>query len=314
MKVKVLNFFRDFWKQRSIQMFVLIGIAFIVVFNYIPMIGILMAFKNYNIVTGIKGLFTSEWVGFKYFIDFYKGYNFGDLIRNTLVISILKLVFTFPLPILLALIVNEIKVPAIKKLVQTSSYLPYFISWVIVTGFVQIFMNRNGIVNTLMISASRIDQPISFLTESKYFLPIAIISSCWKDTGWWAILFLASITGIDPELYEAARIDGAGRLQCIRFITMPGIRSTVTVVLILALGNLLGGGLSGSNFEQCYLLGNAGNAAVSDIIQTYVMDVGLTKGHYSYAAAVGLCQSVVSVTLVMISNAVSRKVTGEGLF
>lgn len=314
MKAKAQSFWKEFWKQRSIQMFVIVGILFLIVFNYIPMIGILMAFENYNVVTGIRGLFTSEWIGFKHFIDFYQGYNFWSLIRNTLVLSILKLIFTFPLPILLALVVNEIKIPLIKKVVQTSSYLPYFISWVIVTGFVQIFLQRNGVVNTLMMSGGVIDQPISFLTDSRYFIQIAIISSCWKDTGWWAILFLASITGIDPELYEAAKIDGAGRLQCIRYITMPGIRSTVTVVLILALGNLLGGGLSGSNFEQCYLLGNAGNASVSDIIQTYVMDVGLTKGHYSYAAAVGLCQSVVSVTMVLVSNHVSRKITGDGLF
>lgn len=314
MKAKAQSFWKEFWKQRSIQMFVIVGILFLIVFNYIPMIGILMAFENYNVVTGIRGLFTSEWIGFKHFIDFYQGYNFWSLIRNTLVLSILKLIFTFPLPILLALVVNEIKIPLIKKVVQTSSYLPYFISWVIVTGFVQIFLQRNGVVNTLMMSGGVIDQPISFLTDSRYFIQIAIISSCWKDTGWWAILFLASITGIDPELYEAAKIDGAGRLQCIRYITMPGIRSTVTVVLILALGNLLGGGLSGSNFEQCYLLGNAGNASVSDIIQTYVMDVGLTKGHYSYAAAVGLCQSAVSVTMVLVSNHVSRKITGDGLF
>lgn len=308
------GFWRGFWKQRSIQVFVLIGMLFIVVFNYIPMIGILMAFEKYNIVTGVKGLFTSQWVGLKHFADFYNGYNFWKLIRNTLVMSMLKLLFSFPLPIILALMLNEIKKPWFKKLVQTTSYLPYFISWVIVTGFVQIFMQQNGVVNTLLMSMGQIEKPISFLTETRYFLPVAIVSSCWKDTGWWAILFLASMTGIDPTLYEAAEIDGAGRLQRIRHITLPGIAGTITVVLIMALGNLLGGGLSGSNFEQSYLLGNAGNSDVSDIIQTYVMEVGLSKGRYSYAAAVGLCQSIVSVVLVMVSNFISRKVTGSGLF
>ena len=314
MKAKAEGFWTTFWKQRSIQIFVLIGILFIIVFNYVPMVGILMAFEKYNIVTGVRGLFHSPWVGLKHFKDFYNGYNFWNLIRNTLVMSLLKLVFTFPLPILLALVLNEIKRPRFKKLVQTTSYLPYFVSWVIVTGFAQLFLQQNGVINTLMMKLGKTDKPISFLTESRYFLPIAIITACWKDTGWWAILFLASITGIDPVLYEAAEIDGAGRLQRIRHVTLPGIMPTLTVVLILALGNLLGGGLSGSNFEQSYLMGNAGNSDVSDIIQTYVMEVGLSKGRYSFAAAVGLCQSVVSLALVMASNYTSRKITGNGLF
>lgn len=314
MKAKSEGFWSAFWKQRSIQIFVLIGILFIIVFNYVPMVGILMAFEDYNIVTGVRGLFHSPWVGAKHFLAFCRSYNFWSLIRNTLVMSLLKLVFTFPLPILLALVLNEIKRPRFKKLVQTTSYLPYFVSWVIVTGFAQIFLQQNGVINTVMLKAGMIEKPISFLTDSGSFLPIAIITACWKDTGWWAILFLASITGIDPVLYEAAEIDGAGRLQRIRHVTLPGILPTVTVVLILALGNLLGGGLSGSNFEQSYLMGNAGNSDVSSIIQTYVMDVGLSKGRYSFAAAVGLCQSVVSLALVMVSNYTSRRVTGNGLF
>jgi len=303
-----------FWRQRHLQLFTLLGIAFLIIFSYIPMVGILMAFKNYDISTGVKGLFTSEWVGLKYFVEFFTDYNSLNIVRNTLVLSLVKMVFTFPLPILLALIVNEIKVGSVKRLVQTASYLPYFISWVIVAGFCQIFLQSNGVINSLLISLGVANEPLQFLTGSKYFIPIAVITSCWKDMGWWAILFLASMASVDPSLHEAAQIDGAGRIKRILHITLPGIRATVTVVLILALGNLLGGGLGGSNFDQSYLLGNPGNNDVSEIIQTYVMKVGLSKGRYAYAAAIGLCQSVISVLLVMTSNFFSKKVTGDGLF
>lgn len=181
------------------------------------------------------------------------------------------------------------------------------------TGFCQIFLQSNGVINNILMALGREDS-VPFLTAPQYFLPIVVITACWKDMGWWAILFLASITGIDPTLYEAAEIDGAGRLRRIWHITLPGIKGTITVVLIMAMGNLLGGGLSGSNFEQSYLLGNAGNIEASEIIQTYVMKVGLSNGRYSYAAAVGLFQSLISIILVMTSNFVSRKVSGNSLF
>ncbi len=308
------NFFRLFWRQRSLQVFALAGIAYLIIFHYIPMVGILMAFKKYKISSGIAGLFTSEWVGFKYFAEFASDYNFAEIIQNTLIMSVVKMIFTFPLPILLALVINEVRSMPLKKLVQTTSYLPYFISWVIVVGFCQLFLQSNGVINDIMMRLGLIDHAIPFLTGPQYFLPIVVITSCWKDMGWWAILFLAAITGIDPTLYEAAEIDGAGRLQKIWHITMAGIRGTVTVVLILALGNLLGGGLSGSNFEQSYLMGNAGNAEVSEILQTYVMKVGLANGRYAYAAAIGLCQSVISIILVLSSNFISKKISGNSLF
>lgn len=311
---KKKSIFYRLWNQRALQFFALIGVAYLIIFSYIPMVGILMAFKKYKITSGFMGIFTSEWVGLKYFVEFITDYNFGGIMANTLVMSLVKMVFTFPLPILLALVLNEVKIMPIKKLVQTTSYLPYFISWVIVTGFCQLFMQSNGIINDLLMKLGLVENSIPFLTASKYFLPIVVITACWKDMGWWAILFLASITGIDPTLYEAAQIDGAGRLQRIWHITMPGIKGTVTVVLIMAIGNLLGGGLSGSNFEQSYLLGNAGNIDASEIIQTYVMKVGLSNGRYSYAAAVGLFQSIIAIILVMTSNFVSKKVSGSSLF
>ena len=303
-----------FWRQRYMQIFALAGIAFIFIFNYMPMFGIIIAFKDYKITTGIAGMFTSPFVGLKWFNEFFTDYNCWNIIRNTLVMSVVKMAFTYPLPILLALLLNEIKVSGIKRVVQTASYLPYFISWVIVAGFTQIFLQSSGVINSILINTGSIANAIPFQTTPKYFLPTVVITAMWKDMGWWAILFLASIAGIDPTLYEAANIDGAGRLKRIWHITLPGIKGTITVVTILALGNLLGGGLSGSNFEQSYLLGTPGNISVSEIIQTYVMNVGLSKQRFSYAAAIGLCQSAISVMLVMTSNYLSKKVVGEGLF
>lgn len=303
-----------FWKQRYLQLFVLAGIAYILIFNYVPMVGLIIGFKDYKITSGLQGMFTSEWVGLKYFKEFFTDYKFPELMRNTLVLSILKLIFSFPIPIIFAVMLNEVKNKKAKKFIQTVSYLPYFVSWVIVAGLLRILASDTGIINDILMSLHLTSHPLELLTSPKYFTAVAVLTAIWKDTGWWAIVFLAAITGIDPTLYEAAEMDGATRIQRIRFITIPCIAGTVTVVLIMALGNLLGGGLSGSNFEQCYLLGNQGNMAVSDIIQTYVMRIGLSNGRYSFATAVGMFQSVISVTLVFISNFISKKISGNGLF
>ena len=302
------------WKQRSIQLFVLAGVIYIFVFHYLPMFGIIIGFKEYKVTSGIKGMFTSPWVGMKYFKEFFTDYKFPELFRNTMVLSISKLVISFPIPIIFAIMLNEVRNKKAKKFIQTVSYLPYFISWVIVYGLLQILCSESGTLNSLLIQAGAIDTPLTFLTSNRFFYGLCILTAVWKDTGWWTIIFLASITGIDPTLYDAAAVDGATRMQKIRYITLPGIAGTVTVVLILALGNLLGGGLSGSNFEQSYLFGNAGNIEVSDIIQTYVMRIGLSQARYSYATAVGLFQSAISVFLVYTSNFVSQKVSGNGLF
>jgi putative aldouronate transport system permease protein len=303
-----------FWRQRYLQAFVFFGLAFIFVFHYLPMVGILIAFKEFRIVDGFLGIFTNPSVGLKNFKEFIGDYKTPTIIKNTLVMSFVKLIFVFPLPILLALVLNEVHSKPIKRVVQTASYLPYFISWVIVSGFCTIFLNMDGVFNSAGISLGLIDKPLNFLTSKQYFLPVVLFTSIWKDTGWWAIIFLASIAGIDPTLYEVANIDGAGRLKRIWHITLPGISGTITIVTILAVGNLLGGGLSGSNFEQSYLLGNPGNIDVSDIIQTYVMRIGIAENRYSYAAAVGLMQSTISVTLIYFSNLIAKKISSQSLF
>jgi len=303
-----------FWKQRFLQVFVLVGVGFVIVFNYVPMFGLMMAFRKYSIASGIQGIFTSEWVGLKYFTEFITDYKTGTIIRNTLVMSFAKLILSFPVPILLALLLSEVRNKPLKRVIQTASYLPYFISWVIVSGFASIFFGLNGVVNTIGMNIGLIEEALPFLSGNKYFLPIVIGTAIWKDMGWWAIIFLASIAGIDPSQYESAEIDGAGRLQRIWYITLPGISGTITIVTILAVGNLLGGGLSGSNFEQAYLLGNAGNNEVSDIIQTYVMRVGSNENRYSYATAAGLMQSIISVILIYFSNQAAKKISGNSLF
>lgn len=304
---------KRFKKQGALQVFVLAGMLYLVVFNLVPMFGLLMGFKDYSISSGIKGIFTSEWVGLKYFKEFVTEYKFGRLVRNTVALSILKLIFTFPLPILFALMVNEIRNVKFKKLLQTCSYLPHFISWVIISSISYQFLSQSGIINTVL-EMLHLSEPIKFLTDAGLFWGVAVFLDVWKEMGWWAIIFLAAIVGISQDYYEAAQIDGATRLQRIRYITLPCIKGTIVVVLIMTMGNLFGGGLSGSNFEQCYLLGNNVNTDTSEIIQTYVFDVGLAQGRYSYATAVGLVQSMISLILIFASNFVSKKLAGSGLF
>ena len=307
------------WKklksQAFYQLFALLGIVYLLIFAYIPMVGLIIAFKDYKITSGISGFFTSKWVGFKWLLEFYNDLNFWQIIRNTVVISVLKLVFTFPAPILFALVLNEVRKQAVKRVVQTVSYLPHFISWVVVSGMIFSFLNvQNGLVNQVLVGLGIVQEPISFLGDPKYFWALLVLSDIWKEMGWWTIIFLAAIVGIDPTLYEAALVDGAGRLQRIRYITLPSIKPTIVIVLILSLGNLFGGGLGGSNFEQAYLLGNPVNNHVSEILQTYTLKMGLAQGRYSYATAIGLIQSVISLILIYVSNYAAKRISGVGLF
>lgn len=308
--------FRLFRKQWMLHVFVLAGIVFLVIFSYAPMFGLIMAFKDYKITDGITGIFTSKFVGLKFFNEFFHEYNIVEIVENTLGISILKLIFALPAPIIFAIMLNEVKNQAFKRVVQTASYLPTFISWVIVSGFALIFLSadNSGIINSLMMKIGIIKKPLPFLTDPRYFWGLAVGTAIWKETGWWAIVFLAAIAGIDPQLYEAAEVDGASRLRRIWHITLPGIKGTITVILILALGNLLGGGLGGSNFEQSYLLGNSANIDRSEIMQTYVFKIGLSEGRYAYATAVGLIQSAISLALVFMCNFTAKKISDSSLF
>ncbi|KRE46166.1 ABC transporter permease [Paenibacillus sp. Soil522] len=306
---------KRFKKQWMLHLFVGIGMIFLIVFSYTPMFGIIMAFKNYTISEGIIGIFTSDWVGLKHFDEFINDYQFGTIVRNTLALSLLKVLFTFPAPILLAILLNEVKNGAFKRFAQTVSYLPHFISWVVVVGISFAFLSADiGLVNKALLSLGLIDKPLDILTNPDYFWGLAVGSAVWKEMGWWTIIFLAAITGINPSLYEAAMIDGAGRLARIRHITLPGMQGTIVVVLILTIGSILGGGLVGSNFEQAFLFGNSINNPTSEIVQTYAFKVGLKDGRFSYAAAIDLIQSVISVALIFSSNYIAKRISGSGLF
>lgn len=306
---------KRFKKQATLHVFVGMGIAFLLVFAYTPMFGILMAFKDYSISDGIRGIFTSEWVGFRHFDEFFRDYQFGMIVRNTIALSLLKVLFTFPAPILLAVLLNEVKNNGFKRVVQTISYLPHFISWVVVVGLAFSLLSTDiGMVNKLLLGLGVIDRPLDILTNPNSFWGLAVGSAVWKEVGWWTIIFLAAIAGINPSLYEAAQIDGAGRLARIRHITLPGMKGTIVVVLILTIGSILGGGMVGSNFEQAFLFGNSINNPTSEIVQTYAFKVGLKDGRFSYAAAIDLIQSVISVILIFSSNYIAKRSSGSSLF
>ncbi len=314
LKQKKDSVFKILKKQSTLQCFVLVGMVFLFLFSYIPMVGLIIAFKKYNISDGIMGFFTSPWAGFKFFKEFFTEVDCGIIIRNTISISLLKVIFTFPLPILFAIMISEVRAIKLKKFIQTASYLPHFISWVVVYGIIFAFFSNNGVVNNILSALHLVKEPIPYLTNENNFWPLVVISDAWKEFGWWAIIFIANIVSIDPSLYEAADIDGATRIQRILYVTLPCIKGAISVVLILTMGNLLGGGMSGSNFEQCLLLGNDLNRLTSEIIQTHVLKVGLVQVRFSYATAVGLLQSVISVILIFSSNLVVKKISGKGLY
>ncbi|MBW5446458.1 ABC transporter permease subunit [Cohnella sp. CFH 77786] len=279
------------------------------------MFGIIIAFKDYRISTGIEGIFTSSWAGLGHFRELVDDYNFPNLVRNTLILSVLKIVFSYPVPILFAILLSEVRHVALKRFVQTVSYLPHFISWVVVTGIAYAFFSTGyGIFNDMLLSTGIIKKPIEVLTNPDSFYGLAVSTAIWKEAGWWTIIFLAALAGIDPSLYEAAEMDGAGRLKRILYITIPGLKSACIVVLILTIGSMLGGGLVGSNFEQAMLLGNPLNSEKSQIIQTYAFNVGLAQGRFSFATAIDLAQSVISVFLIFTSNAIAKRVSGTSLF
>ena len=302
-------------RQRMLQIFAWAGLVYILIFNYAPMAGILVAFKKFSIKDGFMGIFTNEWVGLKYFIEFFNDYMCWPVIKNTLIISLLKILASFPAPILLAIMITEVKNRPFKKFVQAVSYLPYFISWVIVAGILTAFFSQSrGLVSEFIIKTGISDKGVSFLTDPGSYYQLAVWTSIWKSTGWWSIIFLAAISGIDPGLYEAAMVDGDGRLKRIWHITLPGILPAIVTVLILSVGSFLGGGMMGGNFDQTMMLGNKLNASASEIIQTYAFKTGMVDLRFNYATAIDLMQSIISVILIFATNAVSKKITETGLF
>lgn len=294
-------------KQWDIQLMVIPPMLLIVIFSYIPMYGVLMAFQDYNI---FKGFWSSPWAGFKHFEMFFQAPEFWGVMRNTVIISLLKLGIGFPAPIILALMLNEVRHMAFKRVIQTVSYLPHFLSWVIVSGFaISILSVDNGSLNMLLQQLRLIDEPIGFLSIPEYFWSILVTTNVWKEIGFGSIVYLAAIAGVDQSMYEAASIDGASRFRQIFVITVPTIMPVIVIFFILAIGNLLSAG-----FEDILLLArNPILRDVSDVIDTYVYRIGINNQRFSYATAVGLFKAIISVGLLALANTLARR-SGNSLW
>ncbi|WP_229753533.1 ABC transporter permease [Paenibacillus segetis] len=300
------KFTRKLISQRYLQMMVLLGVAWMIVFNYIPLYGIIIAFKDFNI---IKSISEAPWVGLKHFKAFLTDENLLYVLKNTLGMSFFKLIIGFPLPILFALFLNELRNVRFKRFVQTISYLPHFLSWVILGGILTTWLADVGIINNILMALHWIDEPISYLAEPSYFWGIVVTSDIWKELGWSAIIYLAAISSVSPELYEAATIDGAGRFQQMFRVTLPMIKGTVSILFILAVSGILN-----SNFDQVFILRNQLNETASNVIDTYVYQTGITQGRYSYSTAVGLFKSIIAFILLLCANFVTKKLNDTSLF
>jgi putative aldouronate transport system permease protein len=293
--------------RREKWMYVLLapGILYFLIFKYVPMWGVLLAFKNYQ---PFLGFFKSQWVGLEHFRDFFANPEFGMLLRNTLILSFLNLVFYFPAPIILALLLNEARRALFKRTVQTLIYVPHFISMVIVASLTYVFLTtEGGVVNEIWNQWT--GHKIDFLSDPDWFRSIMVLQTIWKECGWGTILFLAAIAGVDVEQYEAAIMDGANRWKQIWHITLPSISSTIVILLILRMGHVLDNG-----FEQIYLLLNPLNRSVAEVFDTYVYMVGITQGAFSYSTAVSLFKSIVGIILVLGTNWLAKRFGQSGLY
>jgi putative aldouronate transport system permease protein len=284
------------------------GMLYFLIFDYIPMFGIIVAFKDISPFEGVSAIFTNDWVGFKHFVRFWNSYYFWNVMRNTLLISGYKLLIGFPASILLALLLNELRNAVFKRIVQTISYLPHFISTVVVAGLAMMVLSTDGgLVNAIIVQFG--GEPIHFLGNPSYFRSVLVISHVWQTIGWGSILYLAAMTGIDPGLYEAAKMDGASRIRQAWHITLPGIAPVIVILLILSIGGLLNAG-----FEKVLLLYSPAVYEVADIIDTYVYREGLSKLDYSFATAVGLFKNVLAMFLILGANYMAKKMNQTGIW
>lgn len=297
---------RDIQKNYELYLFLIPAVVSVFIFNYLPMYGIQIAFKDFKPAKGILG---SKWVGLKWFERFFSGYQFTEVLRNTVLLSVLLLICSFPIPILFALIVNQYKEGKFRRLLQTVSYAPHFISTVVMVGMVLLFLSpSSGLYGTIVRLFG--GDPKNIMGDAGMFRPIYILSDIWQHTGWDSIIYLAALSAINQDLYDAANVDGAGRMKKIWYIELPALKETAIILLILRLGNIMSMG-----FEKAYLMQNNLNLAASEIIATYVYKVGLTgTPQYSYSAAIGVFNSVINVILIITFNKISKKVSGAGLW
>lgn len=295
------SIFHEMSKYKQLYTLMFPGLILVIIFAYIPMLGIIIAFKDYTFVGGIFG---SEWVGLKHFQKIFSDPYFFTVLKNTLIISLYKLFFNFVTPVAFAILLNEIKNRRYKKIVQTASYLPYFISWIVLSGIITSVFSMDGAVNAVVQFFGK--EPKSFMTDKSIFRGILVGTEMWKSFGWNAIVYLAAISGIDPTLYEAATVDGASRFKRIFHITIPSIMPVICIMLILNSASILNAG-----FDQVFNLYNDNVMEVSDIIDTYVYRKGIEELQYSYSTAIGLFKSVICMLLMLISNTAVRKMGGE---
>lgn len=300
-KSKLLN---KVWRQRYLFLMILPGFLAVLIFSYFPMYGVLMAFQNYSASKGVLG---SEWVGFQHFIDFFSNPMAFRVVKNTLLLGVYSLLWSFPAPILLALLFNELKNQRFKKLVQTVSYFPNFISMVIVAGMLLQFCSRTGLFNQILGLFGQ--DPTTFLLDPKYFRTIFIASGVWQSCGYGTIIYLAALSGIDPTLYDVADIDGANRWQKISHITLPAMRPTMTILLIFGVSGILG-----TDFQKVILLYSPDTYEVADVIGSYTYREGILGAQFEYTTAIGLFNSAVSFVLLALANLISRKTSDTSLW
>ena len=302
---KKIGLLENYWKNRYLVMLLLPAVIFFLIFCYGPMPGVIIAFKDYKFRLGI---FRSAWVGLDNFRLLFSMKSFNEVFRNTLLISIYKLITGFPAPIIFALLLNEVRQAKFKKAVQTISYLPHFVSWVVLGGlFIQFLSPSTGPINVILKSMG-ID-PVFFLADPKWFRSVLVVTSIWKGFGWGSIVYLASITSISPQLYEAADMDGAGRFRKMGYITLPEMIPVITIMLIFSIG-----GIVNDDFDQIFNLYNEAVYNVGDVLGTYIYRVGLIEMKYSFSAAVGLFRNVISFALVFLANFTAKRINEYGIW
>lgn len=303
---KAMRFLKREWRMHKyIYLMSLPVLAFFIIFRYLPMYGVVIAFKQFSPRKGILG---SDWVGMRHFVSFFNSYYFSRILINTVVLSLYSILFCFPAPIILALLLNEVRCEPFKRVVQTITYMPYFISLVVICGLIRDFVAVDGPIQSLVRALGGPD--VNLLTQSSMYRPIYILSDLWQYIGFNSIIYIAAISGVDAELYEAGAIDGVTtRLQQIRYITLPSIAPTITILFILQVGNLMNVG-----YEKTLLLYNDQIMDVADIISTFVYRKGLQEANYSYSAAVGLFNSVINSLLLIAANLISRRVSENSLW
>lgn len=292
-------------RNKLLYLMILPGMLYFIIFKYLPMFGLIISFQDFK---PYKGFIHSEWVGLKHFERLFTEPEFLMILKNTLVLFGLNLFIYFPIPIILSLMLNEIRISAFKRTVQTLIYIPHFMSWVIIVSISYVMLTMDGgIINQLLVHFGH--EKINFLLSPEWFRPMYIIQVIWREAGWGTIIYLAAIAAVDPELYEAARMDGAGRFRQMWHITLPSIRGVIVTLLILKIGDILELG-----FEHVYLLLNSMNRNVAEIIDTYVYTAALKQGQFSYSTAIGFFKSFVGLIMVMIANKLARKFGEEGVY